>query len=288
MNVLLTGASGQVGKDLVHTCPDKINLLALDKHTLDISNHDNIKKIFNKFKPNLVINAAAYTSVENAEAEKELAYQINRNGVANIALACKTNNIRLIHYSTDYVFDGKNSFPYTTQYKPNPINVYGQSKLEGEKKALEINHGKTLIIRTSWIYSNHGNNFVNTMLKLMNENESIEIITDQTGTPTWARSVAKITWRFVIHPEFNGVFNFSDSGSTTWFEFAKEIQSVATKYNILNNATKIIPIATDDYPSNVKRPLYSVLDCNKTWELLNVKPDDWRTSLGKMLRNYNQ
>ena len=288
MNVLLTGASGQVGKYLVHTCPDKVNLLALDKHALDISNRDNIKEIFNQFEPNLVINAAAYTSVENAEAEKELAYQINRNGVANIALACKTNNIRLIHYSTDYVFDGNNSSPYTIQDIPNPINVYGQSKLEGEKKALEINCDKTLIIRTSWVYSNHGDNFVKTMLKLMNENESIEIITDQTGTPTWAKSIAKITWRFVIQPELNGVFNFSDSGSTTWFEFAKEIQSIATKYNILNNATKIIPITTEDYSSNVKRPLYSVLDCNKTWELLNVKPDDWRTSLGKMLQNYNQ
>lgn len=288
MNVLLTGASGQVGRELVYTCPNNIKLVALDKYSLDISNHDNVNETLNKYKPDLVINAAAYTSVEKAEMEKKFAYQINKNGVSNLALACKANNTKLIHYSTDYIFDGEKSYPYTIRDKPNPLNVYGQSKLDGEKEALKIINENILIIRTSWIYSKHGNNFVNTMLKLMNENETIEVITDQTGTPTWARSIANITWEFIRHPALKGIFHFSNSGSTNWFEFAKAIQDEALKYNMLNKPAKIIPISTNDYPSKTKRPIYSVLDCEKTWETLNVTPDDWRIALANMMQDFNK
>lgn len=283
MNVLLTGASGQVGRELIFTCPDNIKLVALDKHSLDITNHDNVKEVFNKFKPDVAINAAAYTSVEKAEVEQDLAYRINKDGVKNLALECKANHARLIHYSTDYVFDGKKSYPYTVQDIPNPINVYGQSKLDGEREALNVDSDNVLIIRTSWIYSRHGNNFVNTMLKLMNGNESIEVITDQTGTPTWARSIADITWDFLRQPEVSGIFNFSDSGSTNWFEFAKTIQEEARTLKLLNKNILIKPISSKQYRTKVSRPVYSVLNCDETWESIDKNSAYWRINLIKML-----
>lgn len=287
MNILLTGASGQIGSELINTCPGSIHLVPFDKDSLNISDYEKVLEIVNTYKPDVVINSAAYTSVELAETEEQLAFQVNKNGVSNLALACAANNIRLIHYSTDYIFDGKKTSPYTIQDKPNPINIYGQSKLEGEREALKINRDKVLIIRTSWIYSKYGNNFVTTMLRLMKNKGQINVIKDQYGTPTWARSVANITWEFVSNPETNGIFHFCDEGSTNWFEFAMAIQEEAIKFNMIEHPAKIIPIESKEYHSKVKRPSYSVLDCEKTWELINAKPDNWRIALGKMMTDYN-
>ena len=287
MNVLLTGASGQVGHELINTCPNNIRLISFDKYALNISDREKALEIVNTYKPDIIINCAAYTAVDLAETDKETAFQVNANGVSNLALAASKNNIRLIHYSTDYIFDGKKTSPYTTRDKPNPANIYGKSKLEGERQALNINRNKVLIIRTSWVYSKYGKNFVKSMLNLMNKNKSIKVIMDQTGTPTWARSIANITWEFVKRQETNGIVHFCDGGSTNWFEFAKAIHEQALKYNIINHPLKIIPITSKEYQSKVKRPAYSVLDCDKTWNLLDIEPEDWHVNLKRMLAEYS-
>ena len=286
MNVLLTGANGQVARELIYTCPDNIKLFAFDKNALDITNQISVKEAFEKYKPDVLINAAAYTSVERAEIEQDLAYKINKEGISNLAIECASSKTKLIHYSTDYIFDGKKTSPYSILDKTSPLNVYGKSKLEGEEEALKLNPNKTLIIRTSWIYSKHGNNFVKTMLRLMDVGNNLEVIADQTGTPTWARSIAKATWKFIKEPEANGIFHFCDSGSTSWFEFAKSIQESALKYKIIDSPAKLIPIKSVEYKSKVERPSYSILDCKKTWELINVKPENWRVNLNNMIKDY--
>lgn len=286
MKVLLIGANGQIGQELIYTCPEKIKLFSYKKHLFDITNKENIKTIVNKHAPDIVINAAAYTSVEEAENNKILAYKVNKEGVSNIAHECSARNIRLIHYSTDYVFDGHKTSPYTPQDETKPLNVYGKSKLEGEKEALLINSNKTLIIRTSWIYSKHGNNFVKTMLVLLKKGNDIEVIRDQIGTPTWARSIANITWECIKNNNLNGIIHYCDNGTTNWYEFARTIQDIALQFEIISNRINIKPISSKQYKSKVNRPAYSVLDCSQCWQLLNVIPDSWETSLYKMLRDY--
>lgn len=288
MNVLITGANGQVGKELLYTCPKNINVTALDKNNLDICEYSDVKAAFDKYKPNLVINAAAYTSVEKAEVENDIANKVNRDAVFNLAFECHKNNLRLFHYSTDYIFDGLKKSPYTIYDKPNPINIYGKSKLEGEIKALETCPDNVLVIRTSWVYSKHGNNFVKSMLRLMSNKESIEIITDQIGAPTWARSIADLTWKAVENPSLNGIIHYCDNGATSWFEFAKEIKKEANLLGMINNNISINPITSKEYDSLVNRPQYSVLDCSETLKSMSLDLHiNWKTNLKNMLSDFD-
>lgn len=287
MKVLLTGASGQVGKELQFTCPESFNLISMEKKSLDITRYKDVEKALDKHEPDVVINAAAYTSVDDSELKnKTLAYKVNSDAVENIANACNKKNIRFVHFSTDYVFDGEKGSPYTITDKPNPINVYGRSKLQGEQAALLNNKDNTLIIRTSWVYSRHGNNFLNTMINLMKTKNTISVITDQTGTPTWARSIANATWCFLNKPNINGIYHFSDNGETNWFEFATMIRKLALKNKVIDKETDIIPIESRDYASKAQRPKYSVLDCERTWELLQSKNQDWMIVLERMFDSY--
>jgi dTDP-4-dehydrorhamnose reductase len=283
MKTLITGASGQLGRELLRIKPDKWRFIAFSHSELDISDSAAVAAVFQKHKPNLVINAAAYTSVDQAESEREKAFAVNAVGAENIARATEYFRARLIHISTDFIFDGTKSQPYLPDDRPNPIGVYGASKLQGEKAVLETTGNQALILRTGWVYSSHGSNFVITMLRLMTERDEIGIVADQVGTPTWARDLARTIYRFADFPSAQGVFHWSDAGVAGWYDFAVAIQEEAREIGFPLKNTTIKPIRTADYPTPAKRPAYSVLDKTATWETLGYTSLHWRDSLRSML-----
>jgi dTDP-4-dehydrorhamnose reductase len=283
MKSLITGANGQVGWELQRTKPDDWNIVALSRAELDITDSVAVKASFKKYKPDLVINTAAYTAVDKAESEKDKAYEINVSGATNIAKEVEDSGARLIHISTDFVFDGNKSQPYLPGDKPNPTCIYGASKLQGEQAVLNITMNKALILRTGWVYSINGNNFVKTMLRFMAERDEISIVADQIGTPTWARDLAKAIWHFANNPKAQGVYHWTEAGVASWYDFAVAIQEEAHNLRILNNIIPIKPIQTKNYPTPAKRPHYSVLDKTATWDFLGYHALHWRKSLRLML-----
>ena len=281
-NVLVTGGNGQLGSELREISlnyPDH-NFIFTDVADLDITNHAAVKEFIKLNNFNVIINCAAYTAVDKAESETELADQINHLAVANFARLSKDNNIKLIHISTDYVFDGKNHVPYQETDKPNPQSVYGQTKLDGELAIQKIKPANTIIIRTSWVYSNYGNNFVKTMLRLGREREELSIIVDQVGTPTYAKDLAKAILEILPQLEKKevAIYNFSNLGVCSWYDFAKAIfESSGIKVNVA-------PIETSQYPTAAKRPLYSVMNKRKITEKFNITIPYWKDSLGECLK----
>lgn len=259
MNILVTGANGQLGKSLRKISGDfpQHGFLFVDYAEMDVTNRVQIGEVFDAFTPNLVINCAAYTAVEKAESEKEQADEINHIGAKNIAKFAKQFNAKLIHISTDYVFDGQGDVPFDEQQTTNPQNVYGVTKLAGEQAVKDIN-GDAIIIRTSWLYSEFGDNFLKTMLRVGSEKENVCVVDDQYGTPTYAANLANaILYLADRQVEGCSVFHYSDEGMTTWYGFAREIFEQA------NMDVELIPVRTCDYPTVAKRPCYSVLSKNK-------------------------
>ncbi len=254
MKILITGANGQLGWELQRTGPDGWEILALNRAELDITDSAAVASAFQKHQPDLVINTAAYTAVDKAESEKDKAYNVNATGAANIARAAEDFQARLIHISTDFVFDGTKSRPYLPGDKPNPINVYGSSKLQGEQAVLNETKDKALILRTGWVYSSHGSNFVKTMLKLLAERDEIRVVADQVGTPTWAGDLAKAIYQFATIPDAHGIYHWTDAGDASWYDFAVAIQEEAHELGLLHHLIPIIPIRTEDYPTAAKRP----------------------------------
>lgn len=256
--VLVTGANGQLGRSLQDEIKkanlNEFDFLFADRNQLDISNNQLVETFFFANQFDVCVNCAAYTAVDLAETEVESAFQTNADGVKYLAQECKEQDAVLIHVSTDYVFDGMQTKPYKTNDTPNPINVYGKSKWEGEKHALEINP-KTFVVRTSWLYSDYGKNFYTTMLKLMKERDEIHVVDDQMGKPTEAHHLSCYILGFIAQQKKDfGIHHFADPDQMTWFEFAKKIKAE-------NKLTcTIIPISTDQYPTPAKRPLWSVLD----------------------------
>ena len=278
-SVLVTGANGQLGqciKDLQPKYPD-LRFIFTDYLDLDITNLDQVKTFFNENNLDYCINCAAYTAVDKAETEKELAHKINVTGPENLALTCKANNVILIHVSTDFVFDGKSKKPYSETDKPNPLGVYGKTKLDGEK-AIQNSIMSYFIIRTSWLYSEHGNNFVKTMLRLTESRDKISVVSDQIGSPTYAGDLAQAIIKIIeINSDTYGLYHFSNDGEVSWFDFAKAI-FVASKKDI-----KVTPINTKDYPTAAKRPKYSVLDKAKIKAISKIEINFWEDSLKKAL-----
>jgi dTDP-4-dehydrorhamnose reductase len=276
-NVLVTGANGQLGSELnslVLNYP-KYTFYFTDVKELDITNHIAVKGYLKKYDINIIINCAAYTAVDKAESEVELANKINHLSVKNFAELSKEMNIKMIHISTDYVFDGTNFKPYVETDNPNPQSIYGKTKLDGERLMMEINPNNSIIIRTSWVYSSYGNNFVKTMLRLGKEKESLGVIYDQIGTPTYARDLAKVI--LDILPQINNksvqLLHYSNEGACSWLDFAKaifELQEISCKVN---------PILTSAYPTAAKRPYYSILDKTKIKNEFDLKIPFWRDSL---------
>ncbi len=284
--ILVSGKDGQLGKELqdVSSSNENFQFIFFDKEELDITDETSLKDSFQKYSPAFFINCAAYTAVDKAENEKEKAYQINAEAVGNIARLCNQFNTKLIHISTDYVFDGSATQPYKEDDKTNPVNYYGYTKLKGEELALQ-NNPNTIIIRTSWVYSKYGNNFVKTMLRLMSERKEINVVNDQLGSPTYAKDLAEAIMKIVNRQtsnvnnahNLNGVYHFSNDGIISWYDFAVAIKEIKKFDRIAN------PIPTSSYPTPAKRPAYSVFDKSKIVTAFNIDLNDWKESLKECL-----
>lgn len=286
MNILLLGENGQLGWELKRTCPDNIQLTTCDFPKVDFLNPPSIEDCIESSQPEVIINSAAYTAVDKAEQEPDLAYKINRDAVKQIAGLCRQKNIMLVHVSTDYVFNGKGHTPYKPQDKTDPQSVYGQSKLEGEQAVQDILDGNSLTIRTAWLYSSHGQNFVKTMIKLMAEKEKLTVVDDQIGSPTWAFGLATTIWT-AISKNLTGVYHWTDAGVASWYDFALAIQKSAINKGLLTKKIPILPVPTSAYPTLAQRPPYSVLDKQSIWQALNIEPVHWQSQLGKMIADLN-
>lgn len=295
MNILVTGCNGQLGNCIreYHRAEIPVDFVVNNKFIftdinikhevntdtirfakLDITNFEDIKALVKEEKVDLIINCAAYTNVDKAEDDYENAYLLNATAVENLAKAAKENNAKLIHISTDYVFNGTTYKPYTENEKTNPIGVYGYTKWSGEKLAQEILGDNLIIIRTAWLYSNFGKNFVRTMVNLGETKDEIKVIFDQIGTPTFAEDLAATILKIVLGDKWvGGIYHYTNEGVCSWYDFAKEIMDV---YNL---KCKVIPIHTDEYPTPALRPHYSVLDKTKIKETYGVEIPHWKDSL---------
>lgn len=283
MKILVTGANGQLGtaiKKESSIFPD-LAIFYTDIEETDICSKESVQLALKKYAPNVVVNCAAYTAVDKAEDEEDKAFALNADAPTNLAEQCKLMGVKLIHISTDYVFDGKSNVPYVETDRVNPLSVYGKSKLEGELRSMAL--GNTMVIRTSWLYSAYGNNFMKTMLKYGKERPELRVVFDQTGTPTLANDLAYAILRIAESPErlfAPEIFHFSNQGVCSWYDFAYEIIKQA------GLTTKITPITTSDYPTKAIRPQYSVLNKQKITNLLEMEIPHWRQSLVKCLQEY--
>jgi dTDP-4-dehydrorhamnose reductase len=281
--ILITGANGQLGKEFGAIAPlyeDNFTFIFVSKQDLPIDDFIALECFFDQNKIDFCVNCAAYTAVDKAETEIELAYLINETSVANLATLCHKHHAKLIHISTDYVFDGTATSPITEKQKTNPLGVYGASKLKGEEAAIQ-NNPSTLLIRTSWVYSSFGNNFVKTMIRLMNEKESINVVSDQIGRPTYARDLANTIVEIINswQDEFAGVYNFSNTGDAiSWYDFASAIKESIESKCIVN------PIPSSAYPTPAKRPSYSVLNTTKLETQFYISIPSWKDSLERCMQ----
>lgn len=290
MKILIVGAQGQVGKELVEIGKEKhLNVIGFGSQQLNIIDINNITNIILQNSPTVVINAAAYTAVDKAETEKDKAYAVNRDGVANLASVCRENKIPLLHISTDYVFDGRKQAPYTEEDKPDPINVYGASKLAGEE-VLSRTWEQHIILRASWIFGRYGNNFVKTMLDLANTHNELKVVNDQMGTPMGARNIALVLLAIASSDSLGtqqfpwGVWHLSSYPTVTRYEFAKEIfkqvkNESSIRKNLLKQVPELLPATSSDFPTLAKRPNYSCLVSSRKWPADISAVFDWRKEL---------
>jgi dTDP-4-dehydrorhamnose reductase len=284
-NILVTGSNGQVGSEIRELSKEyDYHFFFTSKDNLDITNKQNIKDFIERNEINCIINCAAYTAVDKAEEDKINADLVNRKAVKKLAKISKEKDIKLIHISTDYVFDGTNHKPYCEEFKTKPNSVYGQTKLDGENEMIKINPYNSIIIRTSWIYSSFGNNFVKTMLRHGREKEELGVIFDQIGTPTYARYLAKTI--LDILPNINNdkvtIYNYSNEGVLSWYDFSKEIMKMA------KIDCKINPIETFEYPTPASRPHYSLLNKSKIKKEFNISIPYWKDSLDECLKRMGE
>lgn len=284
MRVLIAGAEGQIGRALAATVPAGIEARALGRDRLDLTRPADVARIVRDFRPDLVVNAAGYTVVDRAEIEPEAARAVNEGGARHLAEAAATIGARMLHFSTDYVFDGRQERPYVPDDRPNPLNAYGASKLAGERAVLETLGDRAVVMRTAWVYAAKGRNFLHTMLRLMNEREQITVVSDQIGTPTSAASVARAAWAAAGRPDMHGIAHWTDGGIASWYDFAAAIRSEALEAGLLEHASKVLPITTEEYPTPACRPRYSVLDCSGCQTFLALVPDHWHVVLRRTLR----
>lgn len=276
IRILLAGAGGQLGVAMQQCIPESVELIALDRATLDITDHDAVSDAVRRFRPDWVINAAAYTAVDKAESEIDIAFAINRDGAANLAQAAAGSNARMVHISTDYVFDGKQARPYLPDDTVNPINVYGESKLAGEVSVREVLGEEALILRTAWVYAPHGKNFLTTMLKLMKELGELKVVEDQIGSPTSVYSLANGILAAIAN-KFSGTHHWTDAGITSWYDFACAINEYAATTG--TKACNIYPIPTSDYPTPAKRPSCAVLDKQSMRNAIGYHGVQWKDAL---------
>lgn len=284
MKVLIFGASGQLGNSLKDVRPKGHRVTYAGSEDCDLTDPGAVSALITKVNPEIIVNCAGYTAVDKAEEEPELAFAVNCDAAGYVADNCREGR-KLIHISTDFVFDGEATTPYPPGGEALPLCIYGESKLAGETAILERIPEQAMIIRTSWLYSEHGDSFVKTMLRLMSEKDEIGVVDDQTGSPTYARSLAEAVWQMVDPELFTpGIYHWTDQGGISWYDFAKAIQEEAIALDLLENRTPVNAITTDQYPTLAARPKYSVLDNSKLARLLDRDPCPWRDNLRLMLR----
>ena len=280
MRVLITGAGGQLGRELVRIAPADAVVTALGSADCDVGDPDSVARAITSHRPEIIINAAGYTAVDKAESEPAVADRVNAQGPANLAAAAGL--ARLLHVSTDFVFDGSQGQPWRTDDRTNPLSVYGRSKLAGEAPVLALGN-RGAVLRTSWVYSKFGGNFVKTMLRLMASRPEVRVVSDQVGAPTWARGLAEALWRLAGRQDMHGLHHWRDAGAASWYDFAVAIAEEAAALQLLTRPVSVLPIGTADYPTPARRPAYSLLDCATTWQQLGHSPPHWRAQLRSML-----
>jgi dTDP-4-dehydrorhamnose reductase len=284
MKILLIGSTGQLGCELAETCPENIELEKCDFPQIDLRSLLSIEKCINAAQPGCIINAAAYTDVDRAETRQEEAFKINHAAVSHMARIAADSKIQLIHISTDFFFDGKSYRPYLPEDEANPLSVYGLSKLEGEKAVKNLLGTNALIIRTAWLYSSHGKNFVKTMISMMKKGNPLSVIDEQIGTPTWARGLAKAVW-VCIEKQITGIHHWTDAGVASWYDFACAIREEACWIGLIPEDTpQVMPVSTSRYPTAAARPAFSVLDKRSMWQATGITPLHWRVQLRSMLK----
>lgn len=273
--ILITGAGGQLGKSFAAIAQrySDFEFVFLARADLSLDNPVELETVFKSVRPQFCINCAAYTAVDNAESERARAFHVNAQGVANLAKCCALGNTKLIHISTDYVFNGLSETPYAESDPVNPINVYGESKAEGEVLAVE-NNAEVIIIRTAWVFSEHGSNFVKTMIRLMNERAQLNVVSDQIGSPTYATDLAAAVMTIIGSGKWlPGIYHYSNEGKISWYDFAMAIKT------FISSECVITPIATAAYPTPAKRPAYSLLNTEKIRKSYEVNIPNWKHSL---------
>jgi len=285
---LLIGSNGQLGKELQKILPSYGNLISVERPTIDLAQPDTLRNVIRSKQPQIIINAAAYTAVDKAESEPELASAINAIAPLIIAQESQKLGACLIHLSTDYVFDGNGCSPYQETDATNPLSVYGKTKLAGEE-AIQETCAHHLIIRTAWVYGAFGkSNFVKTMLRLGAERQEIRVVADQIGSPTWAKDIAAVIAQMIpqLTPEINGIYHYTNSGVASWYDFAVAIFEEAQQLGFPLKVERIVPITTIEYPTAARRPAYSVLACGKISAIRGTYPAHWRQRLRQMLTDY--
>ena len=273
------GKSGQLAWEIARLVPEA---MCLGREDIDITSGEDIAAKLGPINPDAVINASAYTAVDKAESDEENAYLLNQTAVANLAKYCKSNNVFFVHVSTDYVFNGEKGSPYTVDDAIEPQGMYGKTKAAGEAEVTSILPEASAILRTSWVYSSHGNNFVKTMLRLMAEKPQLGVIDDQIGSPTWAKGLARACVEAASH-RTAGVYHWSDEGVCSWYDFAIAIQQLGLEKGLLQQAVPVKPIPSSAYPTPAKRPHYSVLDKTLTRETFTSPLNHWREQLSAMM-----
>lgn len=298
MEILVLGKNGQLGWELQQTQNTQHNVIYLGSQELDITDEEKLNRLLPQWQPSLIINATAYTAVDKAESDQQAAYAVNSKGVEYLAKYCQSNQIKLIHISTDFVFDGEQNTPYKPTDPTSPVSVYGASKRDGERQVRKWLGSQASIVRTAWVYSQHGNNFVKTMLRLMNEKDQLGVVYDQVGTPTWAKGLAEMVWKLAEKMANNSsgktneeikseaptpIYHWTDAGVTSWYDFAVAIQDIAFEKGLLDKKIPIRPIPASAYPTPAKRPSYSVLDKSAIEQELQIETKHWREQLTKLM-----
>jgi len=285
MKVLITGAGGQVAQALMSERPPGVEVKSLTRAQLDICDGGAASAWVNEFAPDVIVNAAGFTAVDKAESDPQAANGANAAGPRSLALAARDlqNRCRLIHISSDYVFDGNGNRAIRPQDKTHPLSVYGRSKLAGEEAVVEVLGERCVVLRTAWVYGAVGHNFLHTMLRLMRERGSVRVVSDQIGTPTSTPALARALWQLALQPGLSGLHHWSDAGVASWYDFAVAIAEEGAVLGLLPMGVKVSPISTEEYPTPAVRPRFAVLDKRATAKALGMEPAHWRVRLREVL-----
>ncbi len=281
--ILITGANGQLGRALAASVPQGFEPVLATRQTLDIASETAVADWFELNKPDGIINAAAYTAVDKAEEEQDVANSANNLGPMNLAVAAAACGIPIVQVSTDFVFNGKSGHPYRTDDETDPLSVYGVTKLAGEQSVLSVPGVEASVVRTAWVYDAGGSNFVSTMLRLMKEKDSLGVVADQIGSPTYVPGLAAACWS-LLQDKLTGIYHWTDAGVASWYDFAVAIQEEGLALGLLDKSIPVTPLTTADFPTPATRPPNSVLDKSSTWKAMGTTAPHWRSNLRIALR----